>query len=480
MNRNLPETRAIFNEVLRRDLYSFFQQVFLTVCPDQTFLPSRHIEAYAHYLHECFEGRSTRVIINVPPRCLKSVSVSVAFVAWVLGHDPSARFICVSYSSDLAAKHSRDCRRVMESVWYKKLFPRTRLNPKKNTETEFETTRGGGRLATSVGGTLTGRGGNYIILDDPMKPEEAASASARKKVLEWYSSTLYSRLDNKRTGVIILVSQRLHEDDLSGHLLDTGTWDHLCLPAIAVAPQTIPIGPNRTYIRVPDDVLHPEREPLESLIELRRQLGESKFSAQYQQAPVPPEGALIKAEWFKYFDPTTLDRRDGMIVQSWDTASKSGELHDYSVCTTWCFKRQEKTSYLLDVFRDRLDYPELKRKAIELARQWKVNYLFIEDKGSGTQLLQELKRELSPGETRLRPCVPVGDKIVRMSNETAKIEAGKVLFPSTAPWLAEFVDELRAFPEGKHDDQVDSLSQYLKSMEKETKPSVVVRRMRGR
>lgn len=232
--------------------------------------------------------------------------------------------------------------------------------------------------------------------------------------------------------------------------------------------------------RDPGDVLQPEREPRESLDELRCQLEESKFSAQYQQAPVPPEGALIKEKWFKYFDPSTLDRRNGIIVQSWDTASKSGELHDYSVCTTWCWNRDVEMSNLLDVFRGRLDYPDLKKKAIELARKWNANYALIEDMGSGIQLLQELRRELSPKEIRLRACRPVGDKIVRMSNQTAKIEAGEVLFPKNAHWLTEFVEELLAFPEGKHDDQVDSVSQYLSSVKEACRPNLVVKRLRGR
>ena len=232
--------RAILEAVLRNDLTAFTQRCFQTVVPGQQFLPNWHVEAITHQLERVRLGEIRRLIITLPPRNLKSICASVAFPAFVLGHDPARRIVCASYSQDLTAKHSRDCRTVIESAWYKQLFPRTRIDLRKNTEAEFETTARGNRLGTSVGGTLTGRGGNLIIIDDPLKPAEAMSEVKRATVAEWYDTTLSSRLDSKTEDAIVLIMQRLHVDDLVGHVLEKGpSWTHLNLSAIADSPQEI-------------------------------------------------------------------------------------------------------------------------------------------------------------------------------------------------------------------------------------------------
>ena len=178
------------------------------------------IDAFTWHLAQCLDGNIRRRLITVPPRHLKSICASVAFPAWALGHDPSLRIIAASYSTELARKHALDCRAVLESSWYKDVFPGTRLHRDKNTELEFMTSRRGFRLATSIGGTLTGRGGNLIIIDDPMKPADAQSETRRRTVAQWFDSTLYSRLDNKADDRIVLIMQRLHMDDLVGHVLE--------------------------------------------------------------------------------------------------------------------------------------------------------------------------------------------------------------------------------------------------------------------
>ena len=175
-------------------------------------------------MEDCLTGKTKRLIINVPPRSLKSICVSVAFVAWFLGHRPSAEVISVSYGQDLANKHSLDCRRIMASQWYQHAF-RTRLSPQKQTQQEFVTTQNGCRIATSVGGVVTGRGGDAIVIDDPLKPDEALSDTQRKAANDWYDHTLCSRLNDKRNGCMIIVMQRLHEDDLVGHVLQKGAAD---------------------------------------------------------------------------------------------------------------------------------------------------------------------------------------------------------------------------------------------------------------
>jgi hypothetical protein len=230
---------------------------------------------------------------------LKSFCASVAFPAFQLGHDPTRRVICVSYSGELARKHSNDCRALMASSKFRRLFKNTRISASKDTELEVMSTERGFRLATSVGGTLTGRAGNLIIIDDPMKPQDAHSRAARGNLLQWYSNTLLSRLDNKARDAIIVVMQRLHSDDLVGHLLREGGWTHLNLPAIAEVEEQIQLGPNRFHVRKVGDLLHSERESQAVLDQIKRSMGLSEFTAQFQQAPVPPGGNMVKWAWFR-------------------------------------------------------------------------------------------------------------------------------------------------------------------------------------
>jgi predicted phage terminase large subunit-like protein len=449
----------LLEAILRADLRSFIRKVFSTVSPGEPYLHNWHIETIAYQLERVFLGETTRLLINQPPRSLKSICASVAYVAWLLGRDPTRRVIAVSYSGDFAAELHRQFRQVASSEWYAALFPHTRWA--KETGLEFVTTLGGGRYATSVGGTLTGRGADLIVIDDPLNAAEAQSEAARKRVIDWFGGSLVSRLNDKRTGTIVAVMQRLHEDDLAGHVLRQGGWEHLDLPAIAVEEQVLQLGPERRHLRRVGDVLHPEREDFAALEALKRELGGMMFSAQYQQRPVPLEGNLVRRAWFRYFTPSTLPRPSYLtkIVQSWDVAMQTGETNDYSVCTTW--RADQDDVYLLHVFRGRLEYPELRRKVIALAEEHGCSRVLIEDAGPGMNLLQDLRHSPAPG--RLRPIGirPEGGKLERMAAQTAKIEAGHVHLSENAPWLGEFLSEILAFPNGRHDDQVDSFSQFL-------------------
>jgi hypothetical protein len=307
--------------VLRRDLMSFIHRSFYELYPQTPLIVGPHIEVMASKLEACRQGRIRRLIINVPPRSLKSHCSTVAFVAWWLGHKPAGHVICASYGQDLAEKLARDCRTLMMSSWYQKLFC-TRLSSRQVVH-DFTTTEGGTRLATSVGGVLTGRGADLILIDDPIKPDEALSESRRSAVNQWYDNTLLSRLDDKAAGVIIIVMQRLHQDDLVGHVLEQEHWDVLSFPAIAEADETHVIESvlgNRLFSRRVGEVLHPERETLESLRNTRQTVGEYNFAAQYQQCPIPREGAMVKTAWLKFYEPGELPRFTG-ITQSWDTAN---------------------------------------------------------------------------------------------------------------------------------------------------------------
>jgi predicted phage terminase large subunit-like protein len=446
-----------FQALLRADLRVFIHKAFTTLSPGQTYVPSWHIDAIAERLERVRGGEIRRLIINMPPRSLKSISGSVAFPAFVLGHSPSRRIICVSYSGDLAKKHSNDFRAVIESPWYRAAFPATRIGPFKDSETEIEFTARGFRLATSVGGTLTGRGGDIIVIDDPLKPDDALSETKRSAANHWFANTLLSRLDDKRTGAIVIVMQRVHMDDLTGFLLaQSEEWEVLSLPALAEFEEIIPLGNGRTHRREFGEALSPEREPLDVLEGLKRQIGSDAFSAQYQQAPTPPGGAMVKRHWVKRYEQLPPHSERFLTLQSWDTASKGGPDNDWSVCTTWMVTRKRHW-YLLDLWRKRVDYPALKAAVHALARQWKTQRVLVEDAAAGTALVQELKMEIS-GIIAVKPS---GDKASRMAVASAKFEAGQVWLPERAAWLPDLEAELFAFPGSRHDDQCDSISQAL-------------------
>jgi len=450
---------SLLDALLRQDFMAFLHKAFETASTGDRFLPNWHHEAIGYQLDKISTGENTRLIVSMPPRYLKSIAVSVAWVAWQLGHDPTKRFVCVSYSSDLAQKHANDCRAIMQSDWYKRVFPKTVIPRGSNNEMDFRTEKRGGRFSTSVGGTLTGRGGDIIIIDDPLKPEEAMSALARKKVQEWYANTLSSRLNDKRTGAIVLVMQRLHEDDLAGHFLEAGGWEHLCLPAIAETSEVIQLNDQLFIDRKVGEVLHPEREPIAQLDHQKRTMGSAVFSAQYQQEPVPAEGTLVERSWFKRFKVLPDKRFGDQIVQSWDTASKEGPLNDYSVCVTALVRGRRV--FVIDVFKAQLTFPALRRKVEELANRFHPEVLLIEDASSGAQLIQQLRVDAPEGVPLPIARKPDGDKITRFSAQTVRIENGELLLPEEATWLDGFERELLGFPNTRHDDQVDALTQLL-------------------
>ncbi len=463
-----PTDQQVFHAVLRQDLSAFVAKTFQEVVPGTPFLANWHLELMADRLRQCAEGRCRRLIITVPPRYLKSICASIAFPAWVLGHDPARRIICVSYAADLATRFARDCRQVMHSAWYGRVFPQTRLT--RSTESDLQTTRSGMRYATSVGGTLTGMGGSLLILDDPLKPQEAASKTKREAVKHWYDTTLYSRLDSKATDSIIVVMQRLHVDDLVAHVQEKEDWAHLDLQAIADHDEVYHDAQGHRFTRAAGEALHPARESVSVLETTRETVGAFTFSSQYQQRPVPEEGNLVKWAWFQTYDtPPSFEHRD-KIVQSWDMASKATELSDYSVCTTWQVKGHHY--YLLDVFRARLDFPQLKQAVIAHAQQYHARTILIEDTALGTALIQDFRAHAHAQVPSPIAVTPKDDKVMRLAAQSTVIEAGQVFLPRTASWRETFRTELLAFPHSRHDDQVDSLSQFLTWIAERTRNTV--------
>lgn len=456
----MSETRRVLHALLRTNFAAFAMRVFQHLEPGTQFLPNWHHDALAYELDRVRTGEEKRLVINLPPRTAKTIYTSVALCAFIHGRDPTAKIACLSYSSELSGKLMRLYRSVIQSDWYRALFPLTRIADK-NTESEVELTAGGFRLAWSMTGTITGRGADLIIVDDPIKAEDAFSDTIRAGVNDTFDSTVLSRLDDKRNGRIVVAMQRFHLEDLSGHVIAKGGWHVLSLSAIAMSDERIAVGPGRFHHRRSGELLHSEREPLETLQRMKADVGEMRFSAQYQQAPVPVEGNLIKWSWFSV-DETPIDKAKVRIVQSWDTAGDVGSANAYSVCLT--FARIGKHHHLLHVLRQKLDYPALKRTAIAHARVWGAKDILIENAALGAALIQDMRSDpRAPQPISIRP---EGDKITRMAAAALLIESRSVFLPKTADWLDAFKLELLQFPHGAYMDQVDALSQYLNWVKK--------------
>ena len=452
----MNQDRMLMNAFLNQNLYFFVRKAFEIIHPNAEFIPAWHVEAMCWQLQQVADGKVRRLLITIPPRHLKSICASVAFVAWVLGRDPGKKVMVASYGQNLAVRHARDFRTLIESPWYRGLFPAMKISPRVNRADEVATTLGGGRKAVTIDGPVTGFGADFVIVDDLMKAIDARLESERQKVKDYYEQSLFSRLDDKKLGGIVAIQQRLHEDDLAGYLIEKGNFEHLNLRAIAEGDETHALNLGKPYTRQRGEPLFPEKEPLEVLEETRKEMTSFNFSAQYQQNPVPPGGNRIRWEWFGTYDEMPERSWFQTVAQSWDTAVTAEPTSDYSVCTTWGYR--EGHWYLLDVFRDRLEYPDLKRKVIELRANWRVERVLMEDAASGTPLLQEFRNE---GLGRLEFYKPRVDKETRLEVQTAKLETGKFLIPREADWLSDFKHELLAFPNGRYDDQVDCVSQFL-------------------
>ena len=440
----------------RQDL-EFFVLLAFRVLGDEPYHHNWHIAAIAHQLTRVMHGKCRRLIITMPPRTMKSFIASVCLPAWLLGRNPQEKIICASYNQPLASYFAFQMRRLVESPWYREVFPGTRIDPRKSGLEEIRTTRGGYRLSTSVGGTLTGRGGNWVIIDDPIKSDDAGSEAVRNTVSQWFSATVISRFNNPNQGKIVVVAQRLHLRDLPGELAASGGWDQLELPLIAPRAQTIALGDEFEYLREAGEVLHPARFDPKTIADLKAAMGPQDFEAQYNQRPLPPGGAVFRLEWLKRYEHRPHDHHTQAIVQSWDTAFEVAGNNDYSVCSTWAISGTNY--YLLDVFRKRLAFPELEQAIYKLRSKWRADLVFVEAIGSGLSVCQSISR--IPQNQWIRPFRPRGPKQERAIQQSSKFARGRVWVPREALWLRRFEDELAEFPHGKHDDQVDSVVQFL-------------------
>lgn len=411
----------------------------------------------AETLYRVAKGKCKRLMVFMPPRHGKSMLCSEYFPAWYLGRNPAKQIITATYAQQLADDFGRKVRNQMASDLYRLVFPDAQLSDDSQAANRLHTVKGGAYFAVGAGGPITGRGADLLLIDDPIKGrEDAESELMRQRLKDWYTSVARTRL--MPGGAIVVIQTRWHEDDLAGWLLREHQhegWETLSLPALA--------EPGDALGRAEGEPLWPEAYPLTELQTLRQAVGSRDWAALYQQRPSAAEGAIFKREHWQYHrpaecNPLALVESLGChhVVQAWDTAFKTKSSNDYSVCVT--LGVTPSRYYVLDVWRDRCEFPDLKRALIAQQAKWRAHSVVIEDTAAGQSLLQELRRD-----TRL-PLIPVQtdrDKMTRAYVVTPTHEAGLVYLPDGEPWVSDFVDELAGFPTALHDDQVDAFVHAL-------------------
>jgi predicted phage terminase large subunit-like protein len=471
----------IDTELAGRQLREFVRLAWMVVEPSTPFVSGWHIDAIVDHLEAVSSGHIRNLLINVPPRHMKSLLVSVFWPAWEWIRWPERRWLYSSYGAQLSIRDSVKCRRLIESPWYQQRWgDRFALTSDQNTKGRFDNNRSGYRLSTSVGGAVTGEGGDRIVCDDPHNVQEAESDAVRKGTIDWFDIVMSTRTNDPKTAAKVVVMQRCHQQDLSGHLLEQGGWEHLCLPAeYEGSSRTTSIGwsdPRKEQ----RELLWPERFGPQEIEALKRSLGSYGTAGQLQQRPSPAGGGLFKRHWFRYFQPrganlppvlvrmpdgsqtsiTAIEAptRVDEMVQSWDCAFKDLQTSDFVVGQAWA--RVRGMFLLADQTRARMDCPATIKAVRGLSEKWPMAVAkLVEDKANGSAVIQMLGRDL-PG---LLPVNPEGGKITRAAAVSPLIEAGHIYLPHPqwAPWVDAFIEECAAFPNGAHDDQVDAMTQVF-------------------
>ena len=486
-------TDEIDRELATRSLGEFVPQAWDVVEPSTPFVPGWHIDAIIDHLEAVTRGDIRNLLINVPPRHMKSLLVSVFWPAWEWIAHPERRWLYSSYAASLSIRDSVICRRLIESPWYRARWGHIfSLTGDQNAKTRFDNNRSGYRLSTSVGGAATGEGGDRIVCDDPHHVQEAESDSVRKATLDWWDVVMSTRVNDPKTSAMVIVMQRCHQRDLSGHLLEKGNFEHLCLPAEYEGPTRV------TSIGFSDpraesgELLWPERFGPKEIADLKVSLGSYAAAGQLQQRPSPAGGGMFKRHWFRYWQPRGANLPPVFVklpdgtqtsivaieapsrvdeqVQSWDCSFKDLETSDYVVGQAWA--RCGAVFLLADQVRARMDCPSTVKAVRALSDKWPGTYAkLIEDKANGSAVIQMLSREI-PG---ILPVNPEGGKVARAAAVSPLIEAGNVYLPHPdyAPWVSDFIEECAAFPNGAHDDQVDAMTQILLRWNAPPEPTVM-------
>lgn len=469
------ELRA--NAELENDLAAFFCAAWKTIEPETQLIWSWHYDCICEWLEMVSRGEFKQrypdklgLIFNIPPRCAKSSLITVAWPVWTWLQFPAKRFLCASYADKLAADHSIRRRNLIASRWFQERFgSRFTLQGDRNRIDFFENDRTGYCMATSVGASGTGFGGDYLIGDDLLNAEDAFSEAARTATNRWIDATFATRLNSPSTGVFLYVSQRLHQDDPTGHLLEAqkDAWIHIKIPLEAEEDEryVFPVS-GRVVERTAGDVLQPQRFTASVVENLKRNSRE--WNGQYLQSPTIEQGGIIKRIWWKFYVRPGDPRPEGCLVlpdqfeemaQSWDLSFKDSKTSDYVCGGVW--GRVGAMKYLLDIFWERADFVATKKAVISMTARWPDAYAkWVEDKANGPAILAELKTEISG----LISVEPQGSKEARLHAAAPDVESGNVVLPhpSVAPWVRRFIDECAAACcGGKHDDAADMLSQAI-------------------
>lgn len=439
----------------RITLREFVREAWGIVEPSRAFVPAWHVDAISEHLEAVDVGQIKRLIVNIPPRYGKSTLVSVLWPSWSWTTAPWSRWVFCSYASGLSVKHSRDRRLIIESEWYKEKWGnRVRLADDQNQKAEFQNTARGHMIATSVGGTITGKGCTRLVIDDLINPFSAESKAERESAVEFYRTTLSTRLDDE-SAAIVAIEQRTHRADLTGSVLGDGEWTHLSLPAVAEKRDRIvfPMS-GRTVDRDAGDLLWPERHTAAALDSQKVRMGTRAFNAQFQQAPVSEEGAIFKRAWWKFYREMPTVQRKAWF---WDTAVKTGEKNDFSA--GMLIAQCADGYYIERIVKERMEYPDLKR-AIETNQEaYPGDAIVVEDKSSGQQIIQDLRRDSRHPVVAFDPGGK--DKILRANLVAPTVEAGKVFLPEATIWVADLIETMAGFPDVDHDDLVDAFTSAI-------------------
>jgi len=455
----LEQVRA---EKYRRSLREFTKAAWPTIEPGVEYQDNWHLQAISEHLQAVVDGDIRHLIINVPPRHSKSISVAVALPAWVWSRDPSKKFLFASYASSLSIRDGTKCRRLIDSPWYQNHFgDKFKLTDDQNQKQRFENDKSGYRISTSVGGALTGDGGDIICIDDPHNVTDTDSSKVREGVLEWWDQAMQTRLNDPKTSSFILIMQRVHENDLTGHLCQEmgDEWSHLCLPARYEighpTPSRSPLG--FTDPRTKEgELLWPARFGEKELSTLERSLGSYAAAGQLQQRPSPKGGGILKASWWVPWESEELPEIEH-VLQSWDTAFEGKESSSFSARTTWGVFRHKGAmcAIVLEAYWDKPSYPELRKIAQEAYDEWEPDVVLIEKKASGQSLLQDLRMAGVP----VLAYSPDRDKVARAHASSALLEDGRIYYPSDKKWAKELIEIISAFPAHPNDDVVDTCTQ---------------------
>lgn len=461
----LPEATALRAEKYRRSYSEYLRAAWHVVEPGTEFMPNWHIDLIAEYLQAVQLRQFRFLAINMPPRYLKTGCVSVFWPTWTWTWEPESRWIFASYDQSLSTDISTTRRTVIESEWYQGHFGHiVRMAKDENLKGEFSNDRRGRMVSTSIGAKVLGKGGNFIVIDDPIDPERAYSRAYRDQATRFIRQTLYSRLNDKRRGVMVMVMQRLHVDDPTAMLVQEMGWTLLKIPAIAPKPQqySFPIS-GKILHRQAGDILWPEREGEEELALMRKTLTEYGWASQYQQEPVPVGGAMVKFEWIRYYD--VLPLRFDEVISTWDLTFTDTSRSDYVVGQVW--GRLGATKYLLDQLRDRMGFTKAKAAMRAIKEKWpQMRAMYIEEKANGHATIEDMRKETS-GVLGYDP--KDRDKITRLAANLTEFESGCVLMPKPElqPWVTGYVERLCAFPSVDFDDEIDCTSMALEKMQKQ-------------